>query len=122
MDWVLTIVAGLAFLVLLSPLIFLLATAFILMPLAHLLPLQPAVARATFDCPFSRRRVNAAFLAVPGEEAPRDVLSCSVFTDARGIRCRKGCLGLATTGWKPSPMTPAYSLVADGVALRDLAR
>jgi len=79
------------------------------------------VGRTTFDCPFSLRRVTAAFLAPPGADTPSDVLSCSVFDDPRGIRCKKGCLTLAHSRWKPSPVVPRYSLIAGGVAVRQAA-
>ena len=118
MEWLLMLTTGLALLVLLSPLIILLGTVFVLVPLAHLLPPPASVARASFDCPYARRRVNVAFMTPPGAERPSDVLSCSLFSDAPPIRCEKGCLGLARTGWTPSPMVPRYALVADGVAPR----
>lgn len=118
MEWVVTVLTGLALAVLLAPLIALLGTIFLLVPLAHLVPKPPMISRASFYCPFSKRVVSVAFLSSPDAERPSDVVSCSVFSDGRGIRCKKGCLGLARTGWAPSPMVPRYSLIADGVALR----
>ena len=119
MELLVMLVTGLAAFVLLLPLILLLGTIFILVPLAHLLPAPSMVARTSFDCPFSKRWVNVAFLTEPSAEGPSDVLSCSLFTDERGIRCNKGCLGLArTTGWTPSPVVPRFALLAGGVALR----
>ena len=111
--------AGLALLVLLAPLISLLATVFILVPLAHFLPQPPMVARTSFECPFSRRKVNVAFLTSPASGTPADVLSCSLFTDERGVRCKKGCLDLAETGWTPRPIVARFALLADGEARRN---
>ncbi len=119
MDVIVTLLAGLALSVLLAPVILLLATFFILVPLAHFLPQPPMVARASFDCPFSRRMVNVAFLTSPASATPADVLSCSVFTDERGVRCKKGCLELAETGWTPRPVVARFALLADGEASRN---
>jgi hypothetical protein len=121
MEWIATFAIGLALVVLFAPLIMLLGTVFILVPLAHLAPAPTMVARTSFHCPFARRRVSVAFVTPPGTDRPSDVASCSLFTGGRGIRCRKGCLGLARTAWTPSAMTPRYSLVADGVAFRNAA-
>jgi hypothetical protein len=119
MDVIVTLVTGLALLVLLAPVISLLATVFILVPLAHLLPPPAMVARTSFECPYSRRRVNVAFLTEPPSETPSDVLSCSVFSDERGVRCKKGCLELAETGWTPRPVVARFALLADGEARRN---
>jgi hypothetical protein len=116
-----TLVTALAVAILLLPVAALLVTVFVLAPLAHLLPRAPMLSRATFTCPVSRRKVNAAFVSQPGADHPNDVESCSVFEDGV-VRCKKGCLDHATTGWAASPMVPRYSLVADDVALRDVAR
>ena len=118
MDLIVTIFTGLALLVLFAPVISLLATVFILVPLAHFLPPPAMVARTSFECPFSRRKVNVAFLASPASVTPSDVLSCSVFDDGRGIRCKKGCLELAQTGWAPRPVVARFALLADGEACR----
>ena len=118
MEWIVTLATGLAVFVLLLPLIALLGTIFILVPLAHLVPPPAMVARTSFDCPFSKRRVSVAFLASPSTEEPADVLSCSIFADGRGIRCKKGCLRLAHTRWMPSPIVPRFALFAGGEALR----
>lgn len=118
MDWLITFVTVLALLVVLSPLLMLLVTVFVLVPLAHLAPRPTMIARNTFDCPFSKRRATAAFLASPGVDRPIDVLACSVFADGR-IRCKKGCLALAATGWTPSPTTvPRYAMIAGGTSYR----
>lgn len=114
MEWIATFLTGLALVMLFTSLIMLLGTIFILVPLAHLAPAPAMVARASFDCPFSQRRASVAFVTPPDSQMPSDVLSCSLFTDERGIRCKKDCLRLARTGWRPSSMVPRYSLVADG--------
>jgi hypothetical protein len=120
MEWTVTTFAvALGLLVLFAPVIMLLGTFFILVPLAHLAPTPTPIARASFECPFARRRVSVGFVTPPDSDMPSDVESCSLFTDGRGIRCEKGCLGLARTAWTPSPMTPRYSLIADGVAFRN---
>jgi hypothetical protein len=116
-----TLLTAIVFAILLAPVAMLLLTVFVLAPLAHLAPRAPMLARATFTCPVSKRAVNAAFLSEPGAEHPSDVASCSVFGHDP-VRCKKGCLELAATGWAASAMTPRFSLVADGVALRDVAR
>ncbi len=117
MEWVVTILTGFAFLLLVAPAAMLLLTVFVLVPLAHLVPQPPMLARATFECPFSRRTVNAAFEVSPGAGRPTDVHACSVF-GAGPVRCRKGCLATATSGWAPSPMLPRFALTADGPAFR----
>lgn len=118
MEWLITLVTGLGLLVLLAPLLVMLATVFVLVPLAHLGPAPATVARITFTCPFSRRTVSAAFLSAPGADRPADVLSCSLF-GAGAIRCQKGCLALATSYGTPSPMVPRYCLIAGGESYRD---
>jgi hypothetical protein len=117
MDWVITILAGLAFAVLLVPVGSLLLTLFVLVPLAHLAPAPPSVSRASFECPFTKRRVSAAFLIPAGSEHPSDVLECSRFGKGP-VTCEKGCMALAVAGRMPSPMVPRYSLVSDGEAFR----
>lgn len=116
MDWVAVLLTGLALALFFGPVVLLLTTFFVLVPLAHLLPRPAMVSRASFDCPFSRRKVDVAFLSAPDSEHPADVLSCSVFAD--GIRCKKGCLALAESGWSPSPVVPRWALIADGEAFR----
>ena len=118
MDLIATVLTGLALLVLLAPLASFLATVFILVPLAHFLPPPSMVARTSFDCPFSKRKVSVAFLTSPASATPSDVLSCSLFADGRGIRCKKGCLELAQTGWTPRPVVARFALLADGEACR----
>jgi hypothetical protein len=117
MDWIITLLTGLALLVLASPLLMLGVTIFILVPLAHLAPRPTMIARSTFDCPFSRRRVSVAFVTSPDDPRPSDVSACSVFPDG-GVRCAKGCRHLAVAGWAPSPTVPRYALIAGGTAYR----
>jgi hypothetical protein len=66
--------------------------------------------------------VTVEFLNRPGAERPQAVLSCSIVQDARGIRCKRGCLGLADAAWTASPIMPRYALLAGSVAARPLAR
>jgi hypothetical protein len=121
MESVVIFAVALGLLVLFAPVIMLLGTFFILVPLAHLAPAPTTIARASFECPFARRRVSVAFVTPPDTDTPTDVESCSHFTDGRGIRCVKECLGLARTVRTPSAMAPRYSLIADGVAFRSEA-
>ena len=117
MEWIATLVTGLAFLILMLPLRALLGTVLILVPLAHLGPPPPMLARAAFKCPSSRRQARATFVSLPGADRPSNVVACSVFGDGQ-LRCEKGCLAFAHTSWERSPMTPRYALLADGIATR----
>lgn len=117
MEWLVPVLTGLALLILAAPLISLLGTLFILVPLSHLLPHPEMVARASFECPSSKRRVNVAFLTSPGVSAPADVLSCSLFSG--DVLCKKGCLGLAESVWSGRPVVARYALLADGEAYRN---
>jgi hypothetical protein len=121
MAWLTTLVGVIGLAILLAPVAMLLLTVFVLVPLAHLVPRPPMLGRVTFTCPFSRRIVTVAFLSPAGADHPSDVAACSLYGDGP-VRCKKGCVDLATTGWAASAMTPRFSLVADGVALRDVAR
>jgi len=121
MEWIVTVATGIALLVLFLPLIMLLGTFFVLVPLAHLAPAPTMVARASLYCPFARRSASVAFETPASSDTPSDVLTCSLFADGRGIRCTKGCLRLVRTGWTPSPMVPRFSLIADGVTHRHAA-
>ena len=76
------------------------------------------VARASFDCPVSRRRVSVAFLTSPAAPGASDVLACSLFSDG-GVRCEKGCLDLAQSVWRERPVVARYALLADGEAYRN---
>lgn len=91
---------------------------FLLVALAHLMPAPSTVARASFTCPLSRRRVNVAFLTTPGADQPVDVVSCSAFPDPERVRCAKGCLGWARSAWNASPMVARYALLAGGESYR----
>ncbi len=117
MEWIVTIVTGVVVFVLALPLLGFLLTVFVLMPLAHLYPGATSLARARFNCPFSRRPVNATFATEPGADRPSDVTACSVFGTGE-VRCEKDCLASAHSAWEPSPMTPRYALIADGIATR----
>ena len=117
MEWLITVTTGLALVVLLSPLLMLGVTIFILVPLAHLAPRPTMIARSTLDCPFSRRRADVDFLISPDAARPADVHACSVFPDGR-VRCEKGCRDLAVAAWAPSPAVPRFALLADGTAYR----
>jgi hypothetical protein len=92
---------------------------FVLVALAHLAPSSSTLTRLTFVCPMRRRRVNASFVTVPGFRHPIDVAACSEFADPEHVTCAKRCLDVASTRSEPSPMTPRYSLIADGVSRRD---
>jgi hypothetical protein len=120
MEWIGMLVTGLMLVLVAAPALLLLVTFFVLIPLAHLAPRQPVLSRASFDCSFSKRHASATFLTAPGTERAADVLDCSVFPDGR-VRCQKPCLGLAAVSWRPSPMVPPFSLIADGVTLREVA-
>ena len=117
MDWLITLVASLAVLLLVSPLLMLLATFFILVPLAHLAPRPAMIARSTFDCPITKQRVNAEFLTTADADRPADVLACSAFPGGE-VLCKKGCVALAETRWAPSPAVPRFALIADGTSYR----
>jgi hypothetical protein len=119
MEWGLTVLSGFVVLLLLGPLVVAVSVILALVMLGHALPASPWLARAAFACPFSKRRVGVVFQNWPGAQRPDDVLSCSVFNDARGIRCKKQCLALAETRWQPSPMVPRFALIAGGVVGRN---
>ena len=117
MDWILMIVSGFGLLLITAPIAMLLLTFFVLVPLAHLMPAPTTLARATFDCPISKRTVNATFVTAPGREEPADVLACSVF-GSRAVACEKKCRAMTSVAWAPSPMVPRFGLIADDVAMR----
>ena len=117
MDWIISVVTGLALLVLLSPILMLGLTVFVLAPLAHLVRRPTMIGRSTFDCPFSKRRVGVEFLTSPDAARPTDVLACSMFADGN-IRCGKCCCDLFATAWTPSPAVPRFALLAGGTAYR----
>ena len=118
MEWLVTILTGLVLVIVLAPVVSLLGTLFVLVPLAHLAPHPEMLARASFVCPFSKRRVNVAFLTSPASPTPSDVVSCSLFHDGNPS-CAKGCLGLAESAWAGRPVVARYALLADGEAYRN---
>lgn len=105
MDWLLKVAVAV---VVLTPIVLF----FLLVALAHLMPSPPVVARASFVCPVTRRRVNAAFLTMEGTSRPVDIVACSAFPNPERVRCAKACLAAASTMWTPSPMTARYALLA----------
>ena len=121
MEWIGSVVASFVLFLLVVPLVVAVGSVFLLGAAGWAFSGSPSVARAGFYCPFSKRRVTAAFLTRPGSEQPADVVSCSRFTHKGGIRCQKGCLHLVETGWTASPMAPRYALLSGDVAHRPLA-
>lgn len=122
MEWVLTLMSSFVVLFLLAPFGVLIA-GLILLGLANHLLSASAASRSSFDCPFAKQRATVEFLTAPGADEPSDVLSCSVFAPKPyHVRCEKGCLGLAKTGWAASPMMPRFSLLSGGVAYRAATR
>ena len=117
MEWGGTMVAGMVVLFLVGPVVVLVGSVMLMWVGSQFVPPGPTVSRASFDCPFSRRRVSAEFLSEPEAEHPGDVTACSAFADGHP-RCRKGCLELAGTATVASPLTPRFALIADGVAYR----
>ena len=117
MDTILTVVAFLVLMLMLAPVAMLALTFFVLVPLAHVMPAAPMLARARFNCPFWRRPVTAAFVTAPGRNRPTDVASCSRFGDGK-VTCGKGCLDLTKVGEAPSPLVARFSLLSDGTAPR----
>ena len=118
MEWALPLVFVAVALVVVLPLALLLAAVALFGFAGHFGPRWPVISRATFNCPFSKRRASVEFLTPSGSEKTTDVLSCSVFSQPYEIRCKKGCLELATAGWSPPLTVPRYALLADGIALR----
>jgi len=118
MEWALPLVFVAVALVVVLPLALLLVTVALLGFAGHFGPGWPVISRATFNCPFSKRRASVEFLTPTGSEKTTDVLSCSVFSQPYEIRCKKDCLELATAGWSPPLTVPRYALLADGIALR----
>ena len=117
MEWLITIFVAFIAIVAVAPIAMLLLTIFVLVPLAHLMPRPTMLARRSFVCPFSNRRVSATFVTSPDTTHPTDVVACSRFGDGR-VTCAKACVGLAVTRWAPSPMVPPYCLLAGDVATR----
>ncbi len=120
MAFVLPLVGMLTLVLLLVPPAVLISMVLLLWLSHYFLPAGPTVARASFDCPFSKRRASVEYLIPTGSDWPSDVLSCSVFPMPEHIRCKKGCLSMAEVGRAPSPMMPRYALLSGGVAKRPL--
>ena len=117
MDWPITVLAGVILVVALAPIATLLLTLFVLVPLAHLMPRPQMLARTSFDCPVTKGRVSATFVASPESARPADVVACSRFGDGR-VTCAKACLAPAEVAWAPSPMVPSYCLLSGETASR----
>jgi hypothetical protein len=118
MEWALPLVFALVVLVFVVPLALLLAAVALLGFAGHFGLGRPVISRATFNCPFSKRQASVEFLTPSDSDETADVLSCSVFSKPHDVRCKKGCVELATAGWSPPLTVPRYALLADGVALR----
>jgi len=121
MEWMGSVVASLVLFLLVVPLVVAVGSVFLLGAAGWAFSGSPSVARTGFYCPFSTRRVTAAFLTRPASVQPADVISCSRFTHEGDVRCEKGCLNLVETGWTASPLAPRYALLSGGVAQRPLA-
>jgi hypothetical protein len=121
MEWMGSLVASLVFLLVVVPLVVAVGSVFLLGAAGWVFSGSPSVTRTGFYCPFSSRRVTAAFLTRPGSEQPADVVSCSRFTHDGDVRCAKGCLNLVEAGWTASALMPRYALLSGGVAQRPLA-
>lgn len=121
MEWVGVVIGGAVVLLLVAPLALLVGGMLAMAILPQFFAASPTLARTSFDCPFSKRRVTAEFESRAEIEEPTDVRSCSAFPDPRRISCKKQCLELAHTGAVASPMMPRFSLIADGVAYRETA-
>jgi hypothetical protein len=116
MEWLATLGTGLVLLVLLAPVLTLLVTLFVLVPLAHLHAAPAMLGRASFACPVTHRNVSATFETQPGFIHPTDVLACSLFGD-RPVTCPKGCLAHADAHEAPPFLFPRYALLAGDESL-----
>lgn len=112
------IVKAAVLLILLGPVLLLLVTVFVLVPLALIQARPTTVSRVSFDCPVSHRHVEAAFTTSPTVETPDDVLECSLFGGGP-VTCRKGCLAHAVPHWGPPTAFARYALLAGGEAYRN---
>jgi len=121
MEWLLAPTSSLLLVVLVVPM-FVVVGAAILLMIGQVIPGGQTLSRVAFHCPFSKRRATVEFLTPAGGEQPTDVLSCSVFDKPYHVRCEKGCLTMARTGWTSSPLMPRFALLADGVTLRPVGR
>ena len=121
MEWMGSVVASLVLLLLVVPLVVAVGSVVLLGAAGWAFSGSASVARTRFYCPFSSRRVTAAFLTRPGSAQPADVVSCSRFTHDGDVRCGKRCLNLVETGWAAPALMPRYALLSGGVAQRPLA-
>ena len=110
MEWIGSLVAAFVLILLVVPVVMAVGSVFLLGAAGWMSYGSPSVASVAFRCPFSRRRVTAAFLTPLGSEQPSDVVSCSLFKNEGAITCKKVCLHLAATGWTASPMAPRYEI------------
>jgi hypothetical protein len=110
--------ASLVVLLMVGPVVIIVAGVLGLWLVHQLAPASPTLSRATFRCPFSRKEVSVEFRSAPGADHPDDVVSCTAFADPTGIRCKKGCLAMASTGSVASPLEPRFALVAGGTVYR----
>lgn len=117
MDWTQALFGGVVLVVLLAP-VGLMALAVLGLLVSQLFAPASMVCRASFDCPFSHRRVHAAFETRPDLEHPDRVLSCSMFGEPKKVTCEARCREIVDTAWAPSPMVPRFSLIAGGAAPR----
>ncbi len=117
MDWLGIVIGSTFALFLIAPPLLVLAGVFGLL-ISHVIAPPAMVSRTSFDCPVRKCKVSVAFESRPGETGTADVVSCSAFEDPEKVTCAKGCLGVATTKWAPSPMVPRYALTSDGVVYR----
>ena len=121
MEWIGSVMASLVLFLLVVPLEVAVGSVFLLGAAGWAFSGSPSVARTGVYCPFSMRRVTAAFLTRPGAAQPADVISCSRFTHDGDVRCEKSCLNLVESGWTASALMPRYALLSGGVAQRPLA-
>jgi hypothetical protein len=118
MEWLATVGTGIVLVVILAPVLTLIVTLFVLVPLAHLHGAPPMVGRASFTCPVTKKGVNASFETEPGFAHPSDVLSCSLFGD-RPVSCAKGCLAHADAHEAPPFVFARYALLSGDESLRE---
>jgi len=114
MEWIGSVMASLVLFLLVVPLVVAVGSVFLLGAAGWAFSGSPSVARTGVYCPFSMRRVTAAFLTRPGAAQPADVISCSRFTHDGDVRCEKSCLNLVESGWTASALMPRYALLSGG--------
>ena len=118
MEWLVGLGTGIVLLVLLAPVLTLIVTVFVLVPLAHLHASPPMLGRTSFSCPVTHRDVSATFETEPGFAHPSDVLTCSLFGD-KPVTCAKGCLGHVDAHEAPPFMFARYALLSGEETLRE---